>query len=227
VLVLVQGHVRVEHRVEPRRGNDAQPVTEDQLADARQTAWCQPQPRRGRRHAVAARHPLEGDAQRLEQFGPGEVDQRQAGAPADEPAQQRGGTSAVVPLAAGGADDGPFEHEPVPVGRHLHGDLGVGGAGVRDVLVPLEPERHREGVADGALGAGRIGGEVGIPGEVTQQRLVRAGHLAAVVGDPVQQGDDALGHRTHVVQRVRAEPHDAVRPAPREVRAGAVPLGHH
>jgi hypothetical protein len=49
--------------------------------------------------------------------------------------------------------------------------------------------------------------EVRVVGERLEQRALERGHVAIREGDAVEEADDALRHRAHVVEGVRTEGH--------------------
>ena len=80
-------------------------------------------------------------------------------------------------------------------------------------------------MADEQAPALGLGGEIRIFGEVIVQPLVRPRHLARGQRDPVEEADDALGHRAEVVQRPRPEGDAPEVLAPGDVRPLEVALG--
>ena len=175
--------------------------------------------------AVATLGPFERlDAEWREQRLMREVRQRHAGAFGDQMAEQSDCAAGIDPTFARRGDERPIEDEAVTVRRSLHGDLAVLRIGVRKLLIPLHAECHVQCVHDSEVRALRIGREIGILGELCQQRRVRRRHQAAIERDTVQQPHDALGHRAQIMQRVGAEGHAAEWCAPAFIGVGEIAL---
>lgn len=68
--------------------------------------------------------------------------------------------------------------------------------------------------------------EIGVLGEVREERLVRLGNHPVVECDAVQQRDDALRDGPEIVENAGIERNDAERPAPRGVLPCSVQLEH-
>ena len=110
----------------------------------------------------------------------------------------------------------------------LHSDLVVAQVVVAQAdLVPGEAERHRERVADRKLPSPCVGGdEVGVFGKLLVERRLGRRDFLFAERHAVDQRDDALRDRVHVVQRRGPEP-DRADFAPVVLLAVEVALQHH
>ena len=222
-------HARLNglHNPMPGYQRPAQPfaLLQHQLADAGQVPRPQAQAGGGGRLAVGARRPLGlVDAQRSKQLVPRIVQQRHAAALRAQMAQQGRRPAAVAPAFAGRGDDGLLQHVAVAVAAALHGDFAVARVGVRKVLVPLQAHGHAQGMGDEDGAPALIGRQIAVGGKGLDQGSVQRGHLAFGQGQAVQQADDALADRAHIVQGVGVEGHLAQRLAPAFVLALEIAL---
>ena len=145
---------------------------------------------------------------RIEQRAARIVRQLLAGTLGDQSAQQRGAAAIVGPLHAGLAHDRPIEHVAVAIGRQFHGDLAVARIAIGNgEFVPFDAQRHAEHVGDGEAVPSWLVGEVCVLRELIVQLRLGRRHLAVGKRNTIEHSDDALGHRTQVMQHGRPERH--------------------
>ena len=97
-----------------------------------------------------------------------------------------------------------LEHIAVAVGGRLHLALAILGVGIGKVLLPGEAEPHRERMGDRHPPFEGIGGEIGIMREEIEKARRHRRHQTPFAGDAIEEADDALGDRAHVMDEVRA-----------------------
>ena len=143
-------------------------------------------------------------------------------------AHQDGGSNghvapAVTEALTGRGHDLLAQNVAVAVRGEVHRRLAVPGIGVGPGgLVPGQARGHREEVAQADLHAlGRA--QVGVLREVVEHRPVQAGQLPLRLGNPVEQGDHALGDGADVVEPGSVEGHFAARLS----RTSSVPVKYH
>jgi hypothetical protein len=112
---------------------------------------------------------------------------------------QRRRAAAVDPAFARHGHDRLLQDVTIAVRRRLHGGLAIARIVVGNLLVPIRAERHRDRLRDGPAPALRHVGQVVVLRKLRQQRLVERRYFSLAERDPVEQTDDALGHRAQFV----------------------------
>ena len=139
-----------------------------------------------------------GDAQGVEQLGPGEGQGGLAGGISDDRRQQMGAGTAIGKFGARSAHQPPAQDvaHPVAALEHTVPDLVVTA---QRGVVAGQPRGHGQQLLEGDLAQPRIRGGGQLVGQELLDGLVQAPQLLVPEGDADQRRNEALGRRADVV----------------------------